>query len=369
MSWKIRKLREAAENARRRDDYAELASLYEKLEHADPAEPEWAKRAADAYARLNRQDKELAALLRAAEAYSQAGFLLKAVAVCKRILRLDPSHTQTQERLAELHSGRKRGLQRVVTEPEKIAARSPHIFPPAPREHKTPDPAPVVAPEPAPVVIPNPSPTVQRAPKPKPRSAALLSALRKERLNVVGSREHARPEPAAQPAAPPVVPTALASPRVLSEPSLAAEPRREQPAPEPVRSPTPAPSEPRVSITSSGAQLERRSIPPGVALQEVTLSEVVPASRRLTPAGRRAVYEIPLEIDFVEIDDAELLEAEPASLPPVSEPWPDLDAAAGPGAEAHQPSEYEAPTAEIADAYAEEEDEEPGSRPIDLTLE
>lgn len=131
MSRKIRKLREAAETARRRDDHEELARLYEQLERAEPSEPEWPKRAAGAFARIKQQDQELAALLRAAEAYSRAGFLLKAVAVCKRILRIDPGHTVTQARLAELHSGRKRDLQRVLTEPEKIAARSPHIFPPA----------------------------------------------------------------------------------------------------------------------------------------------------------------------------------------------------------------------------------------------
>ncbi|MGE0321223.1 MAG: cyclic nucleotide-binding domain-containing protein [Polyangiaceae bacterium] len=367
MSWKIRKLREAAESARRRDDYAELAALYEKLEHADPAEPEWAKRAADAYARLNKQDKEMEALMRAAEAYSEAGFLLKAVAVCKRILRIDPSHTSTQERLADLHSGRKRGLQRVLVEPERIAARSPHIFPPPPRiqsEAQTPEPSSVVAPNPAsvvtpnpaPVVTPNPAPAVARTPQAKRRSAALLSALRKERLNVVGSREHTRPATAAQAPSPRAAP---ATPALAPEPPPPSAP----PAPPPPRPQSPpAPSEPRISVSHPSADLERRSIPPGAALQDVTLSEVVPASRRLTPVGRRAVYEIPLEMDFVEIDEAELLEDAPRfSALPLSEPWPDLDAVTDAPADDSG--------AQVAEPDFTPEDAEPGSRPIELTLD
>ncbi|MCA9630233.1 MAG: hypothetical protein KC766_21330, partial [Myxococcales bacterium] len=254
MSRKIRKLREAAETARRRDDHEELARLYEQLERAEPSEPEWPKRAADAFARIKQQDQELAALLRAAEAYSRAGFLLKAVAVCKRILRIDPGHTVTQARLAELHSGRKRGLQRVLTEPEKIAARSPHIFPPGTKQA----PEPQVVLESTPEPTPAPAPELKRSPQTKQRSAALLSALRRERLNVVGSR----PEPARANAP-------QAQPQPPERPAKAAASALSPAQP-------PAQVAPRLHVDRAApCPPERRSIPPGAALQEVTLSDVV----------------------------------------------------------------------------------------------
>lgn len=357
MSWKVRKLREAAERARLQDDHGELAKLYEQLERADPSEPEWAKRAADAHARLRRHDKELEALLRAAEAYSRAGFLLKAVAVCKRILRIDPSHTATQDRLAELHSGRKRGLQRVITEPERIAARSPHIFPPGPKPSQAVEEAEARASAPVEPATPEPAPAAQRSPRAKRRSAALLSALRRERLNVVGSREQAQhqPEPHREQAPPP--------PRRAVEPEPLSPPSARVPA-------VSARSEPRISVAPDAAT-ERRSIPPGAALQEVTLSEVVPTSRRLTPVGRRAIYEIPLEIDVIEVEEHELFEVQSdpfQSAAPLSEPCPDLDA---PGAASLEGAREAPAEPEVASAPADAEGSTgvaPGSQPLSLDL-
>jgi CRP-like cAMP-binding protein len=69
---------------------------------------DWARRAADCYRRVGKRPQEIAALAFSAEAFQQLGQLVKAVAVCKAILAIDPSHTATQARLAALHADENR---------------------------------------------------------------------------------------------------------------------------------------------------------------------------------------------------------------------------------------------------------------------
>jgi CRP-like cAMP-binding protein len=45
----------------------------------------------------------VAAFVRTAELYARGGFLIKAIATCKVILELEPTHTETLQRLAALH--------------------------------------------------------------------------------------------------------------------------------------------------------------------------------------------------------------------------------------------------------------------------
>ncbi len=283
MSRKVTALRAAADKARMRGDQAELARLYVELERHDPGEPEWPKRAADAYQRLRQPTEEFEALLRAAQSYSEAGFLLKAVAVCKRILRLDPNHTETQMQLAELHSGRRRGLQRVGRHPERVAAQSPHITAPSalipPRAAADPTPAPPLAASPQPRA-PSVSEAAARAANPKPATAArsaprasagrvrdqskrLMDALRRERLASAAA--------SADGAAPVVAPT-----------------------------PAAAPVAPRAPVATVEYPVRHSSIPPSAALETVNLAAMMPITRRLTPPGGLAIYEI--NLDDIELD-------------------------------------------------------------------
>lgn len=88
-------------------------AAYLRLEELEPAEPDWAKRVADCGRRLGRRELELAALQRAAEGYARVGFTVKAIALCKVILGLEPTHQTTQRRLAELRGVQRLGLDRL----------------------------------------------------------------------------------------------------------------------------------------------------------------------------------------------------------------------------------------------------------------
>ncbi|ACY15870.1 cyclic nucleotide-binding domain-containing protein [Haliangium ochraceum] len=75
---------------------------YLELEQIEPEDGEWARRAADMYRRLGNDNMAVAALERAVDKYVRAGFLVKAIAACKMILQIDPSHSEIQQRLTAL---------------------------------------------------------------------------------------------------------------------------------------------------------------------------------------------------------------------------------------------------------------------------
>jgi len=139
-----RRQREIAAAALERGKYEAALAAYVTLERLEPEEPDWAKRAADCCRRLGRRDAELAALERSAAGYVRGGFTVKAIAVCKRILALDPSHRATQRRLAELHAAQTIGLERLAARagapvvavedaaPDRAGAPAPGVAP-APR--------------------------------------------------------------------------------------------------------------------------------------------------------------------------------------------------------------------------------------------
>lgn len=98
---KLKDLKAALCRARRENPRRGLA-LIEKLEQLEPREGNWPHRAADLHRRLGDPAAELAALLRAAERFQDAGFVLKAIAVCKRALEIEPEHPRARATLAAL---------------------------------------------------------------------------------------------------------------------------------------------------------------------------------------------------------------------------------------------------------------------------
>src|SRR5690349_4011915 len=73
-----------------------------ELEHLEPRDASWPKRAAEVYRRLGKTREAIAAYERAIERYAQGGFLVQAIAVSKQILQLDPGHGETLQRLAAM---------------------------------------------------------------------------------------------------------------------------------------------------------------------------------------------------------------------------------------------------------------------------
>lgn len=100
---RLRKLRSEASEAIRKGQLRKAVARYGELETLEPADAQWCCRLADLHARLGEKTEEIDALVRAAERFAAGGFALRAIAVCRRILDLDPLHTRAQERLAALH--------------------------------------------------------------------------------------------------------------------------------------------------------------------------------------------------------------------------------------------------------------------------
>ncbi len=61
-------------------------------------------RVGDLYARLNRLDKATTLFKKTADHFISEGFFVKAIAIYKKIIRLDPSQIEVYERLADLYS-------------------------------------------------------------------------------------------------------------------------------------------------------------------------------------------------------------------------------------------------------------------------
>lgn len=100
----VRKLREEGSEALRRGQIRKALARYRTLEELEADDAQWSCRVADAHARLGEKAEEIDALVRAVERCAAGGFLLRGIAICKRILDLDSRHTRAQERLAALSS-------------------------------------------------------------------------------------------------------------------------------------------------------------------------------------------------------------------------------------------------------------------------
>jgi pilus assembly protein FimV len=76
---------------------------YERLVQADPKDARMLLKLGDLYTRQGANKDASATYRKVAEQYADQGFFLKAVAVCKQILKLDPTQLDVWERLAEMY--------------------------------------------------------------------------------------------------------------------------------------------------------------------------------------------------------------------------------------------------------------------------
>ncbi len=76
---------------------------YRKVLADNPRDTNTLNRVGDLYARLERNDEAIALFSRIAEHYSDDGFFVKAIAIYKKIIKLDPTRLDIYERLAELY--------------------------------------------------------------------------------------------------------------------------------------------------------------------------------------------------------------------------------------------------------------------------
>jgi tetratricopeptide (TPR) repeat protein len=97
-----REILKAAERFVRQGRLAQAAEEYHRLAELDPGDLTALNKAGDLYVRLGRNEEAIRLFLRIAEQYIDGGFLPKAIAIFKKILKLDPHRVETHVRLADL---------------------------------------------------------------------------------------------------------------------------------------------------------------------------------------------------------------------------------------------------------------------------
>jgi CRP-like cAMP-binding protein len=98
----LRELKVRAAESMRLGDLEQALAIFGELENLESEQAAWPRQRADIHRRLGERGPELEALLRAAELYASGGFAIQAVATCRMILSIDPTHSATQEQLDEL---------------------------------------------------------------------------------------------------------------------------------------------------------------------------------------------------------------------------------------------------------------------------
>lgn len=187
----LRKLKDKAAEASTKGKLDKAADLYRQAAEGDPKDVGTRQKLAEVLRRAGRIPEAIHSYRAVAERFGEDGLLIKAIAISKTILELDPQHVETQSALAELYA-------------RKAAAESAR---PPPR---TPTPSKPVAPAPriddGMVAIPlGPPPT---APPPEPPTELARIVFAAEAAVEAGVDAEVPPpaRPAAAGARPPVVP-------------------------------------------------------------------------------------------------------------------------------------------------------------------
>ncbi len=92
-------------------EFSRAASLYAAYCASAPRDRQSHLRLGDAWARAGDHPRAIDAYLAAAQGFAEDGFLARAIAASKRVLELDPKHTQMPRILADLYAKRAAGGQ------------------------------------------------------------------------------------------------------------------------------------------------------------------------------------------------------------------------------------------------------------------
>lgn len=102
------KLLESADKLVRQGKLEEAVKQYTALSDDNPRDVNTINRIGDLYVRLRKNKEAIRQFMRIADFYAGDGFHLKAIAMYKKITKLDPAHAEANERLADLYA--KQGL-------------------------------------------------------------------------------------------------------------------------------------------------------------------------------------------------------------------------------------------------------------------
>jgi len=96
-------LREQSVSAFAKGRFAKAAELYEAYCAQVPTDSQAWLRLGDAWSRLRKKDKAVAAYYQAAKLYADSGFFPRAIAACKLVLEIEPEHLGVKSMLEELY--------------------------------------------------------------------------------------------------------------------------------------------------------------------------------------------------------------------------------------------------------------------------
>ncbi|WP_257451096.1 cyclic nucleotide-binding domain-containing protein [Archangium lipolyticum] len=102
----------------------EALAEYQVVVEATPGELSGRQKVAELLQRLGRKQEAIATYEEVATAWARQGWLLRAIAMCKVILQLEPGHGRTQRMLADLYARRMAPPPRLTPTPKPAAPRA-----------------------------------------------------------------------------------------------------------------------------------------------------------------------------------------------------------------------------------------------------
>jgi CRP-like cAMP-binding protein len=102
----LRKLKDKAAELASKGKVEKAAELFREILRADPKDVATCQKLADVLRRGGEIAEAVERYAEVAERFARDGLLIKAIAICKTILELDPEHVVTQRQLADLYSKR-----------------------------------------------------------------------------------------------------------------------------------------------------------------------------------------------------------------------------------------------------------------------
>jgi len=145
----LRKLKNEALEAAAKGNWRKAVWCYANLEKDEPAEPGWALKLGESLRKMGKDGEAIKALGRAVNAYAKTGLILKAIAVCKIILGIDPRQAHTQELLDSFYAAQRKPTDPGVPMPKRPPPPSAVQFPGVPvQPYATAVPPAVLAPAP-----------------------------------------------------------------------------------------------------------------------------------------------------------------------------------------------------------------------------
>jgi tetratricopeptide (TPR) repeat protein len=117
----LRKQKDKAAELATRGKLEKAADLYREVLAADPRDAGIRQKLAEVLRRAGQVAEAVARYGEVAEGFARDGLLIKAIAICKTILELDPQHGATQAMLADLY-GRRAAADGIRPPPRTVRA-------------------------------------------------------------------------------------------------------------------------------------------------------------------------------------------------------------------------------------------------------